>query len=114
MHIFTVPMVSERCLIQNSIWGIMVFLNERKRSIDKITTEWHFSLSYRLDESLQIEEICSEVSSEGILGEQTWEKKVGTLSLKILADTGEPCPWQLPERRRGWLEGEAGELCSVF
>lgn len=63
MHIFTVPMVSEQCLIQNSIWGITVLLNEKKGSIDEITIKWHLSTSYRLDKSLQIEESCSEVSS---------------------------------------------------
>lgn len=54
MHIFTVSMVSEQCLIPNSIWGIMVLLNERKRSRDEITTKRHLSISYTLDKSLQI------------------------------------------------------------
>lgn len=115
-HIFSVPMVSEQCLIQNSIWGIMVLLNERKRNIDKITTKWHLSVFYSVDESLLIEESCLEISSgRKPKRREKWEKE-GRHTLS--RDSAWHC-WALSlttMRKEGWEVSLGGitERSSVF
>lgn len=113
MHIFTVPMVSEWCLIPNSIWGIIVLLNERKRNRDEIRAKWNLSISYRLDRSLQIEE-----SSCGRNPRRRTNtgKGYNTISLRILTGIGKTPSGSFQKRGgESTAGGEArGTVCSLF
>ena len=106
MHLLSGPMVNEQYLIQNSIWGIMVFLNEQKRGIDEITTSGICLFLMGWTSHCGQRGSVQRFLLVGILeGEQKLENKEGILSLKILTDTGElPTPHVAKGGSYGWRE----------
>lgn len=113
MHTFTVLAVSEQCLIRNSIWGIMVLLNER----DKHRGNHHkAAFAY----FLQVGQATANRREESRLGVSSGgnprrrakrENKEGAVSPKILTGAVSPSS---SFRKEEDMAGGRSQRSSVF